>query len=127
MAEKKEEMKRRDFLFKAAEAAALALFGGMGLAEVTKAITEEIKERNAINRLASQTTKTFIRILQGWCGRNTCDTYRCDDNSSFDCAQEFTCEIRFRCVTDFKCRTKFSCPNEDTCERKFECTRAVSR
>ncbi|MCS7185976.1 MAG: hypothetical protein N3B10_05200 [Armatimonadetes bacterium] len=67
-------MKRRDFLLKAAEAAALALFGGMGLAEVTKTIIEKVRERNAVNQLASQVTKHLSALQQQvekcWRGKN---------------------------------------------------------
>lgn len=80
MAEKKqEEMKRREFLFKAAEAAALALFGSMGLAEVTKAVVMELEYRNAANQLASQIVKD-ISVQQVQSGAFDCipwNRFRC--------------------------------------------------
>jgi hypothetical protein len=47
MEKKQDQMKRREWLFKAAEAAALALFGTMGLKEVAAAVSERVREKMA--------------------------------------------------------------------------------
>ncbi len=104
VAEKKEEMKRRDFLFKAAEAAALALFGSMGLAEVIKTVVGEIKRRTAVDQLASQVAKHLgalqQRVEKCKNGKKfTCEGYQ----DRVDCGW-FDCRIVFTCIGgDFSC------------------------
>ena len=54
MVEKKPgQMKRCEWLFKAAEAAALALFGTMGLKEAAAAVSERVKEKMAEREVAN--------------------------------------------------------------------------
>ncbi len=119
MAEKKEkEMRRREFLFKAAEAAALALFGSMGLAEVLKVVVKELRERSAANQLASQIVQNLIisrveKCMQG--KKFECEAYQ----ERVDCGY-FNCNQVFTCIAgDFSCEQPhlFSCVNY----QRFRC------
>lgn len=103
---KQEEMKRRDFLLKAAEAAALALFGGMGLAEVTKAVARELEYRRAANQLASQVVRNISvqRVQKCLAVKYTCYGYQ----ERLDCGK-FDCKTVFTCIGgDFSCDS-FDC------------------
>lgn len=145
MAEKKEEMKRRDFLFKAAEAAALALFGGMGLAEVVKKVKEQLAEREILNRLSEATVKelsSFSEIcdlvpLQGYypvyqcnppsvvscdsqqivCSGGAAGRFTCGGSGQhFDCVtRQFVCQSNFTCY-DFRCGSKYDCERNPVCQ-----------
>ncbi len=100
-------MRRREFLFKAAEAAALALFGSMGLAEVTKAVIAELKYRDAANQLATSVVKqVYIQRVQKCMNTKfTCEGYQ----ERLECGK-FDCKIVFTCISgDFVCLTYFDC------------------
>lgn len=138
---KQEEMKRRDFLLKAAEAAALALFGSMGLTEVVKKVKEQLAERETLNRLSEAIVKELSSLSE------ICDlvplqsyypVYRCNppivvscDSQQITCsggaAGSFTCGgsgQHFDCVTrTFVCQSNFTC-YDFRCGRNYDCNRS---
>jgi hypothetical protein len=60
-------MKRREWLFKAAEAAALALFGTMGLKEVAAAVVERVREKmeeREVSNLVAQELTSLSQVLR---------------------------------------------------------------
>ncbi len=151
MTEKKgKEMKRRELLLKAAEAAALALFGSMGLAEVSAAVSQEIRERNRVNCLASQIAadiRAFAAIpaqVYYYSPNQSCSHgFECDQqtvtcsgvgfscgliNQPYHCGPnrvDFDCNRRFTCISDFGCHVQqfFNCSLEFYCRRTINCSR----
>jgi hypothetical protein len=106
MVEKKPgQMKRREWLFKAAEAAALALFGTMGLKEVAAAVVERVREkmeeREVSNLVAQELTSLsqVLRVERCIDVKYTCNGYQ----ERLDC-NKFDCETVFTCIGgDFVC------------------------
>jgi len=105
MEKKQDQMKRREWLFKAAEAAALALFGTMGLKEVVAAVSERVREKMAekeITNLVAQELTSLSQVLRVEKCINvkyTCNGYQ----ERLDC-NKFDCETVFTCIGgDFVC------------------------
>ncbi len=144
MSEKKlEEMKRREFLFRAAEAAALVLFGGMGLAQVTKVVEERLKEERSVSELAEIIARELssysnLNLLQSnyypvytcnpprvvscdsqqiICSGGAAGSFTCGGGGQhFDCVQrDFDCQSNFTCY-DFRCGSKYDCERNPACQ-----------
>jgi len=125
------EMKRREFLLQAAETAALALFGSMGLSGVAKAVGARYAERQATNEMATAIASKINSIMPDavncWgVGANEydCDTafYFCNPNDSAYLCGNFVCGTDSQCdkTQAFNCQNLYSCDNVVYCAN-FKC------
>jgi len=135
-------MKRRDFLFKAAEAAALALFGSMGLAEVVKKVKEQLAERKVMNRLTETTAQEISSLLSKADYKPMqyyYPAYRCAPSQGVSCnPQLIVCgsDARFYCggggqhfdcvERTFDCQRSFTCYHFRCSRVKFSCVDPVN-
>jgi hypothetical protein len=128
---KGEEMKRREFLLKAAETAALALFGSIGLSGVAKAVESRYAERQAINEMAIDIANKIYSIMPdsvNCCGVGSnqydCNTtlFFCNPNDSAYLCGDFVCDLDFQCgkTQAFNCQNLYSCDNVVYCA-SFRC------
>ncbi|MFA0751941.1 MAG: hypothetical protein SLRJCFUN_002344 [Candidatus Fervidibacter sp.] len=133
MVEKKEgQVKRREWLFKAAEAAALALFGTMGLKEVTAAVIERVREKME-EREVSNLVAQELSALSEFVGLTTAYYYGSCGSQNQSCSQAFECDLQTVTCGSFACgnigqpyhcgpnRQDFDCYQSFTCKVDFGC------
>jgi hypothetical protein len=134
-----EEVSRRAFVRRTAEAAAFSLFGVLGLDAVVEKVLQEMSEISSLRSLARTTGEILheagIRAMAFAAEGCNCPggggKFTCPRGHNFTCPTSFTCpaplpgQLGFQCnISNFECTgTDFACTPSFFCENGYLCPR----